>query len=77
MNLQENRGSGPNFRQIQLQQFRRFLLTLKHFGIFHGRLVQANFGAEGDPISGIHRRVTGERYPEGRRIRRLLRHTAA
>jgi Family of unknown function (DUF6010) len=38
MNLQENRRRSPNFRQIQLQQSCRFLLPVKHFGIFHGRL---------------------------------------
>ena len=38
MNLQENRRQSPNFRQIQLQQFWRFLLPVKYFGIFHGRL---------------------------------------
>src|SRR5450755_3966964 len=38
MNLQENRRRSPNFRQIQLQQFRRFLLPVKHFRILHGRL---------------------------------------
>ena len=37
MNLQENRRRSPNFRQIQLQQSCRFLLPVKHFGIFHGR----------------------------------------
>jgi len=26
------------FRQIQLQEFRQFLLPINRFGIFHGRL---------------------------------------
>jgi len=38
INLQENRRRRPNFRQIQMHQFRRFLLPVKRFGIFHGRL---------------------------------------
>jgi hypothetical protein len=42
MNLQENRRRSPNFRQIQLQQFRQFLLPIKHFRIFHGRLFRLN-----------------------------------
>jgi hypothetical protein len=46
MNLQENRRRSPNFRQIQLQQFRRFLLPVKHFRIFHGRLFKLTKGAE-------------------------------
>jgi CspA family cold shock protein len=35
--LQENRRQSPNFRQIQLQEFCRFLLPINRFGIFHGR----------------------------------------
>jgi hypothetical protein len=65
MNLQENRGSGPNFRQIQLQQFRRFLLTLKHFGIFHGRRptrqVDDSYSPGiGEPVrnENLHRAIT-------------------
>jgi len=37
MNLQENRYSNPNFRQIQCQDFRQSLLPINRFGIFHGR----------------------------------------
>jgi hypothetical protein len=44
MNLQENRRQSPNFRQIQLQQFPQFLLPVKYFGIFHGRLLNAVTG---------------------------------
>jgi len=36
--LQENPCPSPNFLQTQLQQFRRFLLSINRFGIFHGRL---------------------------------------
>jgi hypothetical protein len=36
-NLQENRPRSPNFRQIQSQQFQKFLLPVNRFGIFHGR----------------------------------------
>jgi hypothetical protein len=38
MNLQENRRPSPDFRRIQLQEFRQFLLAVNRFGIFHGRL---------------------------------------
>ena len=37
-NLQENRCGSCNFRQVQLQEFRRFLFPIKRFRIFHGRL---------------------------------------
>jgi hypothetical protein len=37
-NLQENPCRGLKFRQIQLQQFQRFLLPVNRFEIFHGRL---------------------------------------
>ena len=37
-NLQENRCGSSHFRQIQLQEFRRFLFPIKRFRIFHGRL---------------------------------------
>jgi hypothetical protein len=38
-NLQENPCRGVKFRQIQLQQFQRFLLSINRFEIFHGRLL--------------------------------------
>jgi hypothetical protein len=38
MNLQENRHRSPNFRQIKLLEFPRFLLPINRFRIFHGRL---------------------------------------
>jgi hypothetical protein len=36
--LQGNRHSNSDFRQIQSQEFRRFLLSINHLGIIHGRL---------------------------------------
>jgi hypothetical protein len=65
MNLQENRRQSPNFRQIQLQQFWRFLLPVKYFGIFHGRLFRAmqhphEYGKPGFAVAG--RRVSCRKY---------------
>jgi len=37
MNLREKQHRSPEFRQIQFQHLRQFLLPIKRFGIFHGR----------------------------------------
>jgi len=44
--LQENRHRSSNFQQIQLLDFRQFLLPIKRFWIFHGRLIPVNQGPQ-------------------------------
>jgi len=57
----------PNFRQIQLLGFRHFLLQIKRFGIFHGRLLLVFVHLlDGFVPRGFARRTAKRRAPVSR-----------